>query len=257
MSKLITINGAAFSCLFTVNGQIVGGGAGGGTGLSAIDTTQSGFTGLVDQWKFEDNLNAEGGTGRNLSSTSGLDRYCTIREKRFYSLGRNSLLNRGGTHDAVLSLPGAITVYLLADIHQMPTADSVIFLFGTPGSNSAGTNYQWAYVFESSGQFMTSVHEHGGGIKEISNFVIPPSSVNLWTMTRTADLGGGAQDVKMYLNGALISTDTTPTLADDGSGSQQINIGQIISMLIGDAVVCNTVHTPETIAAVAAQVGVS
>lgn len=246
---------AATTSTWTLN--IGGGGGGGGGTLTAIDTGQAGFTGLVDQWLFEDDLTAENATGRDLNSTMTFERYVTVRGKRFYSLGKNGLLNRGGTHDAVLSLAGTVTVYLLADMNELPTIDTVIFLFGTPGSNAAGTNYQWAMVFESTDQHVTAVHENGAGNKNITNYTAPPSGVHLWTMTRTADLGGGTQDVSMYLDGVLMATLQTSNLPTDGSGSQQINFGQAITMLVGDAVVCNTLHTPTTIEAVAAQVGVA
>lgn len=236
--------------------EVVGGSSGDNL-ITAIDTGQTGFTGLVDQWLFEDDLTAENATGRDLNSTMTFERYVTVRGKRFYSLGKNGLLNRGGTHDTVHSLAGTVTVYLLADMNELPTTDTVVFLFGTPGSNAAGTNYQWGILFESTDQHIIATHENGAGNKNITNYTAPPSGIHLWTMTRTADLGGGVQDVSMYLDGVLMTTLQTSNLPTDGAGSQQINIGQSITMLVGEADVCNTLHTPETILQVAQQVGVA
>jgi len=225
--------------------------------LFAVDTSQPGFTGLVDQWKFENSLVAENATGRDFQSTAGLDRYCKIRRKTFYSVGRNSMLSRGGVNDPALRINGAITTYLLADIHQMPTVGNAIFVFGVPGSNSAGTNYQWAMYFSGVSQTLQAIHEHDGGSKEIVDFTIPGSGPVLYTMRRTADLGGGVQDVSLFYNGALVYTGSTSQLADDGAGTQEVRIGDSIAMLVGDAVVCDEAHSDATVLAVAQQVGVA
>lgn len=219
--------------------------------IRSTDLTDAGMTNVVGQYLFDGDLLEEGGSGRDLNYTGTTALYVWKGGKRFVSLPRDESINRGGTHDAIYSIQGDCTIYLTLDMKQMPTLDTVIALFGVPGSNSPGTNYQWAIYFESSSMTIQFIHERGGGIKEIVDAQIPFSGPTRLVCRRDG------LDVTMFIGGEPVLTVALGSAPDDGSGTQQLHLGQTYAMSVAEWLISTDPHTDATIRTDAQHVGLA
>lgn len=214
---------------------------------------------LVWQATFDGNLNeaASSGGSRDLVYSASEKHYAMIRGKQFFSIAAGETLDRAGTLDAALDITGAVTYAILADLSGLADVDSVIMVFGDPGTNAAGTNYRWSLYYDGTSEQLQMIHETGSGTKHTSTFNVSLSGVHQFVCRRSADLGGGTQDNTLFVDGVEIETYQTSAVSNGTSVTQELVFGGSARILVGSAEVYDAALTDSDVMAMARQVRVA
>lgn len=177
---------------------------------------------LVAEWRFDGNLNDSGGSGYDLSASTGTPRFVTVDALQGVYLDGAVRLERPG-HDPGLAIDDSITIHMLT--LPMDNATSLIdywVRFENPAGGAQADNalYRITLTQSGSGRDWQYQSHSGSHVLDTVDFGVgaPPGNFRLWTFTRSAS-SGGLQDVNWYIDGELHSGPFTATHPNGGSNS--------------------------------------
>lgn len=222
--------------------------------FQSLDTTVTGMENPVVHYKFDGDLTDSGGNNLPLDYSGAEERYSVTRGKKFFGVGRNQTLTRDRL-DPVLDKTGDITLYFLGEMPRADTVDSVIVVFGLPGTNAVGSNYRWSLYYDAGIQGMQNVHEtgSGSGTKHKAIHGVLPSGPGVWGYRRKL-VTGSTQAHTVTWNSNIIGTFNTTSISDGTSVTQRLQIGENIAIRVGEFVFYDAAHSDAAMLAATDQI---